>query len=192
MARRKLTTELIVAEAIDLLGEEGLDGLSMRKLATRLQVQAPTLYYHIPDKSALLNEVLARLFSMCFERIPPCATWQEWMLAFGGAIWDVQQEHPYAPLLILQTPMDEAHFGGTVNQVRQAIAVFDADQDTLFFVQSAVQAVVTGWSIFGNSAYAIKISRIVDCRAAALNSVQALVDSWEGKVGRDTPLRAKQ
>ena len=85
MARRKLTTELIVAEAIDLLGEEGLDGLSMRKLATRLQVQAPTLYYHIPDKSALLNEVLARLFSMCFERIPSCVTWQEWMLAFGGA-----------------------------------------------------------------------------------------------------------
>ena len=40
---------MIVAAAIGLLDDVGVEGLSMRKLAGRLHVQAPTLYYHCPD-----------------------------------------------------------------------------------------------------------------------------------------------
>lgn len=187
MSKRDLTREKIVREALSLLDEEGLDGLSMRKLASRLKVQAPTLYYHIPDKSALLNEVMVTLFQDVFARIPPCKTWQEWMREFGRAIWDVQQESRYSPLLILTTQMDEQHFERSVELAAKELRRFDADQEQLFFVQSAVQAVITGWSVFANSAYSEKMSRFVDFREAALNSIDTLVAGWSDKLAVRKP-----
>lgn len=183
MARRNLNRDEIVETAIALLSEEGLDAFSMRKLATRLKVQAPTLYYHIPDKSALLNEVLIRLFEDCFARMPQCLTWPNWMRAFGAAIWEVQQSARFAPMLILTAQLDDAHFNRSVERVGREMAMFDADQDHLLFVQSAVQAVITGWSTFAHSAYSEKMERFIDFRQAAMDSVDALVSNWETKIG---------
>lgn len=45
----------IVAAALDLLDQTGLEGLTMRKLAEALNVQAPSLYWHFPGKPALLD-----------------------------------------------------------------------------------------------------------------------------------------
>ena len=189
MARRDLTKDKIVREALSLLDSEGLDGLSMRKLASRLKVQAPTLYYHIPDKSALLNEVLITLFQEVFARIPECDSWQEWMREFGKAIWDVQHEARYSPLLILTTHMDEQHFARSVELAANELRRFDADQEQLFFVQSAVQAVITGWSVFANSTYSEKMGRFVDFRDAALNSVDTLVAGWSDKLATRKPVK---
>ncbi|WP_332687344.1 TetR/AcrR family transcriptional regulator C-terminal domain-containing protein [Devosia sp.] len=50
-----LEPALIVAAALDLLDAEGLDGLTMRKLADALGVQAPSLYWYFPGKPALLD-----------------------------------------------------------------------------------------------------------------------------------------
>jgi len=44
-----LTRERLVGAALDLIGEEGLEGLSMRALADRLQVKAASLYW--PSRS---------------------------------------------------------------------------------------------------------------------------------------------
>ena len=53
----------IAAAARELLEQEGPDGLSMRKVAGRLGIQAPSLYKHLPDKQALESAVI----SMGFE-----------------------------------------------------------------------------------------------------------------------------
>lgn len=54
MARTGLDRQRIVAVALDLVDEVGLDGLSTRALATRLQVQSPALYWHFANKEALV------------------------------------------------------------------------------------------------------------------------------------------
>ncbi|UAJ78844.1 TetR/AcrR family transcriptional regulator C-terminal domain-containing protein [Leifsonia sp. ZF2019] len=43
----------IVEEAVALLDEGGYDAVTMRALATRLQVSAPSLYWHFPSKQEL-------------------------------------------------------------------------------------------------------------------------------------------
>jgi AcrR family transcriptional regulator len=45
----------ILAAALRLMDANGLDGLSMRKLAAELDVEAMSLYYHVPGKAALLE-----------------------------------------------------------------------------------------------------------------------------------------
>jgi len=48
----------LVSEALGLVQEEGLDALSMRRLADRLKVKAASLYWHVRDRRELL-ELLA-------------------------------------------------------------------------------------------------------------------------------------
>jgi AcrR family transcriptional regulator len=44
----------VIAAALELLGESGLDGLSMRNLAARLDVSTPTVYWWVGNKEQLL------------------------------------------------------------------------------------------------------------------------------------------
>ncbi len=49
----------IVEIALGLLEEEGPEGVSMRLVAGRLGVRAPSLYKHLPDKAAMENAMIA-------------------------------------------------------------------------------------------------------------------------------------
>ena len=47
----------IAEEALRLVEEEGLEGLTTRKLAKRLGVEGPSLYNHIANRDDLLDEM---------------------------------------------------------------------------------------------------------------------------------------
>lgn len=65
-----LTREQVVAEALRLSDEKGLDGLSLRALAGRLDVQAPTLYWHVANKSALLDALSDAIMAEALAAVP--------------------------------------------------------------------------------------------------------------------------
>ena len=52
-----ITQEDVVRTAVRLLDEVGLEGLTLRRLGCELGVSAPTLYWHVRDKRALLDLV---------------------------------------------------------------------------------------------------------------------------------------
>jgi AcrR family transcriptional regulator len=52
----------IVEAARDILSEEGLDGLSMRALAERIEYSPATIYLYFRDKDDLLREVVSEGF----------------------------------------------------------------------------------------------------------------------------------
>jgi AcrR family transcriptional regulator len=53
----------IISAALDLVGREGIGALTMRRLATEMGTKPMTLYYHVPNKEALLQELLDRTAS---------------------------------------------------------------------------------------------------------------------------------
>ncbi len=57
----KITKADIVREALVLLNEVGLDGLSTRILATRLGVQQPAIYWHFKGKRELMDAMNAEI-----------------------------------------------------------------------------------------------------------------------------------
>lgn len=72
----------MIRVALALLDEVGLDGLSMRRLAERLGVQNPALYWHFKNKQELLNEMARMMLADAFTGINPPATnegWAEWL-----------------------------------------------------------------------------------------------------------------
>lgn len=54
------TREKIRVAAYELLKEKGIAGLSMRALADRLHIKAPSLYKHIADKEEIIADLQAR------------------------------------------------------------------------------------------------------------------------------------
>lgn len=52
-----ITREALAAASLDVLRRDGLDALSMRKVAAELGVRAASLYWHVQDKEELLDLV---------------------------------------------------------------------------------------------------------------------------------------
>jgi TetR/AcrR family tetracycline transcriptional repressor len=78
----KLDRETIASEALDLLDELGLDEVSTRRLAKRLGVEQPSLYYHFPNKAALLS-AMAEAAMAPHATVPlpaPPDDWREWLM----------------------------------------------------------------------------------------------------------------
>ncbi|MFF0490617.1 TetR/AcrR family transcriptional regulator C-terminal domain-containing protein [Nocardia sp. NPDC003482] len=77
----KLTVDLIARTALELLNEVGLDGLTMRQLAARLNVQAPALYWHVKNKQELLDAMATIMYVDTVADIEAPRrgeSWQEW------------------------------------------------------------------------------------------------------------------
>jgi TetR/AcrR family tetracycline transcriptional repressor len=91
-----LDREQVVAEAARLLDDEGLDALSLRTLAGRLGVQAPTLYWHIKNKAELLDAVADAIMDQAIEAVPkpgPNEYWAEWLLSAMSALRAAMLRH---------------------------------------------------------------------------------------------------
>lgn len=68
---RLIDRAAIVAAAVDVLNERGLDGLSLHAIAARLGVRQPALYHHISNKDDLLTSVAAEVLKRWHtERVP--------------------------------------------------------------------------------------------------------------------------
>ncbi len=87
----------IVAEAVALLDAEGLDGVTTRKLAARLGVQSPTLYWHLPNKAALVTAIADAILDQEFGDMTPPGPeqpWQDWLGGLAGRLRRALLAHP--------------------------------------------------------------------------------------------------
>ncbi|RKQ93841.1 TetR family transcriptional regulator [Solirubrobacter pauli] len=72
-----LTRDKIVNAALALLEREGMQGISMRKLAQELDAGAATLYWHVGDKEQLLGLMLDRIVGENEVPDPDPEHWRE-------------------------------------------------------------------------------------------------------------------
>src|SRR3954447_21772052 len=80
-----LTREQIVDAALVVLERDGIQGLSMRKLAQELDAGAATLYWHVGDKEQLLGLLLDRIVGETEVIEPDPEHWQESVKNFARA-----------------------------------------------------------------------------------------------------------
>jgi len=99
--QRGITRERLVDAALALVDEEGLEGLSMRALADRLQVKAASLYWHVRDRGELL-ELLAEAILESVPRTRARATWRETVLAIAEALRRTVSAHKDANRILLE------------------------------------------------------------------------------------------
>ncbi|MFF5145277.1 TetR/AcrR family transcriptional regulator [Streptomyces sp. NPDC013157] len=96
----------IVAAARELLEESGPTVLTMRTLADRLGIKAPSLYKHFPDKHAVEVELAAQMLEESGEALETAASRHPGSLeALAEAYRDYALAHPHLYCLATERPL---------------------------------------------------------------------------------------
>ncbi len=83
----------VIATALSLLEKDGLEGLSMRKLAQALQIQAPSLYWHFDSKQALIDGMADALVQDVARDIASTQAWDATLRQVAGELRQALRAH---------------------------------------------------------------------------------------------------
>lgn len=118
-----LTREQIVSAAMTMVDREGLASLSMRKLAAELGVGTMSLYYHVPDKSALYDLILdAGLSEVDLTEDDPSKPAEERVRCVAYAVRDALLNHPQAAILAMSRSLRTSTQLRTVEKLLQILS----------------------------------------------------------------------
>lgn len=104
-------------EALELLNEKGIESLSLRELAKRLDVKAPTLYWHVKNRATLINEMSERILLSEFREIKQRnldESWQEWLTCLFNQLRTAMLSYRDGARLVAG-----AHFSLTMSNVME-------------------------------------------------------------------------
>jgi AcrR family transcriptional regulator len=111
---RSARAQEVVAVARRLLEEEGSASLTMRRLAERVGIRAPSLYKHFPDKAALEGAVIATgledaaaVFEAAVETAAETAA--DPLPALAAAYRRFALDHPHLYRLMNSGPLPRQH-----------------------------------------------------------------------------------
>lgn len=99
----KLSQRAIAQAALQVIDDEGVSALSMRRLAQSLGSSAMSLYTYFPDKEAVLDGV-AQLLLAQVETPPDDLHWRDAMRFIMRSVRTVGIRHPNAARLIHRFP----------------------------------------------------------------------------------------
>lgn len=92
--KQPLTKDELFERALVIVDSDGLEALTMRRLAAAVGVEAASLYHHIPNKDALLEGVLVRMRAEMQLPEPFPEDWKDLMEAIFAEYGRVLAAHP--------------------------------------------------------------------------------------------------
>jgi AcrR family transcriptional regulator len=131
--------ETVLDTAIRLLDSEGVEALTMRRLASELGVSAMAPYRHVGSKDELLivlvDRLAARLVYPSRPRDPKGA-----MLVLWSTIYDSLAEHPWVPEVLARRRMMAPSVLGAIEEIHAAL------RNAGLPIQAAVRAYRLMWN----------------------------------------------
>jgi AcrR family transcriptional regulator len=92
--RHQLTRERVVAEALAVIAHDGVQDLTMRRLAARLGVVPGALYHHVRNKERLHDLVLDNVLAEVDFNIDPSLGWTAQLKLLAHRLRTVLEDHP--------------------------------------------------------------------------------------------------
>jgi AcrR family transcriptional regulator len=137
--RPALSRESVLAAAVEIADAEGIDAVTMRRLAEALGVHPTSIYNHLPSKDAILEGISELLFAEARMDLQ-YDDWRDWVRAFADGMRRIARAHPGAFLVFSRVPAE-----GMLAR-RQAEAAIDAFRRGGFDPAATVEC-VTGISL---------------------------------------------
>jgi AcrR family transcriptional regulator len=98
--RRGLTPERVVDAALEVADADGIEAVSLRRLAATLGVTPMAIYRHVRNKSHLLDLMAERLLEGIDVAADEATTWQDRLRRLLGSYQSVAAAYPAAPFLL--------------------------------------------------------------------------------------------
>ena len=99
--RPRLSKAAVVGRAIALADAEGLDALTIRRLAQELGVTPMALYWHFRNKDELLNGLSDQFWSEIDTDVDDAVPWPDQLRALLDSLVQVLRQHPSASQLLV-------------------------------------------------------------------------------------------
>ncbi len=103
----QISEDKILEASWALLGEDGIEKLSMRRLADRLGIQAPSLYWHFKSKQhlylGLANQVSRIIVDECHSQ----GDWKERLTELAVTMRRVLSQYPCSTQMMMMTMPSE-------------------------------------------------------------------------------------
>ena len=161
----KLTVEEIVRAAVAVADAEGLDALSMRRVADELGVAPMSIYTYVPSKAELIDVMFDRALA---ELTPPDDVpggWRPKLEHLARDNWDLYHRHPWLlHVAAVRPPMGPAVFAKYEIELRAVDGIGLTDVE-----MASVVALVTG---FAESAARVSVNVAEAERRTGMNDVQ--------------------
>src|SRR5215211_4274233 len=104
--RPQLTRQRVVAEALAVIAQDGVQAMSMRALAARLGVVPGALYHHFGNKQQLQDLVLDGVLAEVDFHTDPSLAWTDQLKILATRLRQVLEAHPgVAGLLKTRDPL---------------------------------------------------------------------------------------
>ncbi|MHB8705603.1 MAG: TetR/AcrR family transcriptional regulator [Coriobacteriia bacterium] len=146
-----MTREEILTAALAIIDTEGLDALSMRRLARELRVEAMTLYHHVENKDAILAGVSELVISGMRIPDPIPDNWMDLIEMMLVSFREALAAHPNAMSVVVQNPLQgptsETYTAAPVRALSNA--GFTPEQSAEIF--GAIMAYTFGHALLGSA-----------------------------------------
>ncbi|WP_152364462.1 TetR/AcrR family transcriptional regulator [Microlunatus speluncae] len=166
-AGTRLSVGRIVDQAVEIADAEGLDGVTMRSVATGLSVGTMSLYTHVPGKPELYALMVDRVIGEDLHPVQAAADWREAVREIARNDRDRYRRHPWLLQLIIARPA----CGPNVT------AKFDRDLSALVdtgLSAAEINATVLALTVFVRGAAQAEVS-VEESRAAGFSDA----DWWQ-------------
>lgn len=143
--RTPLTRERILEAALRFVDAQGLQALSMRKLAADLGVEAMSLYNHIENKEDILRGITDLLFAGVEVPDDDGGDWVQRTRRLAHAVRQALSDHPNVVPLVISRPVRTPAF---LRMMDSAVGNFRAagfDDDMAHHAWHTVSAHVVGY-----------------------------------------------
>jgi AcrR family transcriptional regulator len=147
--RRPLSRERILAAALELVDEQGIDALSMRKLGQSLGYEAMSLYNHVANKDDLLAGILDLVLA---EMEPPDpAGGLPAIRASAISAHQALKRHPWAATMLMSPasirPARIAYMEALLASLRGA----GLSAETTYHAYHVIDAHIIGFSLWAST-----------------------------------------
>ncbi|MFC3896519.1 TetR/AcrR family transcriptional regulator C-terminal domain-containing protein [Lentzea rhizosphaerae] len=99
-SREPLTRDRIVDAAVRLIEREGVEAVSMRRLAAELGAGTMSLYNHVPNKALLVDLAAERIMADAQPYHVDSDDWRDHIRAHARAVRQLAKRHPRAFVML--------------------------------------------------------------------------------------------
>ncbi|MBO8195585.1 TetR/AcrR family transcriptional regulator C-terminal domain-containing protein [Streptomyces oryzae] len=100
----RISRPAVLDEALRTLDEEGIEALSMRRLAQRLGVTSPSLYKYVRDREGVFEAVVDAIVQEINEGWSPTGSWRAELDGMARRYFRTFRRHPHAVPLVMHRP----------------------------------------------------------------------------------------
>ncbi|MEO3883761.1 TetR/AcrR family transcriptional regulator [Nonomuraea sp. B5E05] len=139
--------EEIVRAAVEMLDQEGLSGLSMRKLGAKLSAGATSLYWYVATKDELLELAYDEVWGEMTVPDPDRVGWRDSASALAHGMRQVVLRHPWSADLIGRLPALGPHAMDVADRMRKMFKAAGFTGLDIDFANATLTAYVFGMTI---------------------------------------------